>query len=92
MLIFDLLFSLGLVCAVRQCLSFDFSLTLAQTVDKLSASAAHPNSMPLDKDHSGMNKFARKDDKDYIDVCEAIEDLTDSPIAHRYRSEEQAFR
>jgi hypothetical protein len=67
---------------------------LAQTVDEHSASADHQDPIPLNKDHSGMNKFAAENDSDYIKICNAIRELADSknPIARRHQLEEQASR
>ncbi|KAM0690643.1 hypothetical protein Q7P36_009411 [Cladosporium allicinum] len=54
------------------------------TVNELSASGGHSNPIPLNKDHSGMNKFAQKDDEDFLSICSAIQDLRTSATARNY--------
>jgi hypothetical protein len=65
---------------------------LIQTVETFSAIADHRRPIQSNKDHSGMNKFAAQNDSDYINICNAIGELADSPIARRHQVEGQASR
>ncbi len=66
-------FSIGLVG--KSALSYMISLTFFYIVNRDSASGTSEKIIPIDTDHSGLNKCARKTDRLYTELESAIKDI-----------------